>query len=298
MWFRSRVVPETQRVESMNTAQLLLEAVKVLIWPLILVGVFFAFRDPLTATIQLIPEKLRESKKVSVGSLSFEIEERAARQGDARAVAGLRHLSEEAISLLLRSSGQTRLLSTNDENPGYLGLWKVDPISELVDAGLLHLFRSKKPRVYRDLSKVNFAELLAESNRDNPEPAIQELDKRGQKTIATELVRANSKDQLAWLLAFKWKKGEGEHQVLDQTVSADQRAALLELSYSLSPSGRALYEAMISVVSERLSNSQSDLTPSEDSSTAESAPTRVRGNMPNVGAKRQPHVQPSRQQSK
>jgi hypothetical protein len=242
-----------------------LDAAKTLVWPILVTTVFVMFRDSIADAVRLLPEKLRESNKISVGSLSFEIQERAARQGNARAAVGLRNLSKSAITLLLRSEGITRHASTNDDKPDEITLWNTEPLSELIEAGFIHMYRSKRHREFKDLTSATFAELLAEGAGDNSDVALAELDKRGQSAIASELIRAKSKDLLGWLMSFGWKnEKDGQLSPARQLTSAE-RTEILELTYTLSPSGRALYEAMISVVSERLSQPESSAIPSGSS---------------------------------
>jgi hypothetical protein len=66
-------------------------------------------------------------------------------------------------------------------------------------------------------------------------------------------------------MSFNWKSeddnyvGEQGHLSLNKRLSSADRTKILDISYTLSPSGRALYEAMIAVVSERLSQQEAPI---------------------------------------
>jgi hypothetical protein len=75
---------------------------KAAAWPLIVLLAYVEFRGPLHQAVAVLPQKLSESQKVSVGSLSFEIERRATAIGDPELGSLIGGLSSSAIELMLR----------------------------------------------------------------------------------------------------------------------------------------------------------------------------------------------------
>ena len=160
-----------------------------------------------------------------------------------------------------------------------------------MEAGFLRLYRAKEHQEWRDYSHATFQQLLAAGSDDSFEFALEELTKRGEANIATELVRAYSKDLLNTVLRMKWvKKGEKETLVLDQQISDDKRANLLEISYMLSPSVRAICEVMIDVVSERLSSA--DVGKRSELSTHPAASNLALSALPPTSTRRTPALEP------
>jgi hypothetical protein len=242
-----------------GSAKTWLELLNTLVWPLLVTSVVLLFFEPLKSIATLLPDKLRESKKISVGSLSFEVEEKIAEKGDLRAAAGVRNLTKEAIALLLNSPGVSRWVSTSDDRPEELSLSRLKPVTELVNAGFLRVYYSRRNYNSVDLSNADIQKVLAAGASDQPESAFEELNKRGYSGIVSELIRATSKDTIAWLLGFTWKKpsdNDDRDLIIDQHLTDAARARILSVDYELSPSGRHLYDAMVSVVSEQMSASE------------------------------------------
>lgn len=236
----------------------LLELVKVLIWPLLIIGFFSLFYSPLSASIRLLPEKLRESKKISIGSLSLEIQEVVVQKGDSRAAASLRKLPQPAIQLLLNTGHMpSRLVTTNDKDVNEMVILNLEAISALVDAGLLHIYKDQESE-YKDYSLYTLQSLLKEITGPNDDEVLDELMRRGYNGIVTEVIRAKSKVALEQVVGLNWKeKDVGMHQLM-KIATAKEREELLNINFELSPSGCALYDAMVTVVSERISSGEKE----------------------------------------
>jgi hypothetical protein len=259
-------------------ARIAVDAIKALVWPILLLSLVLVYREPISAVARLLPQKVRDSSRISVGSLSLEIAELAAKRGDNRAGVLLRDLSKESIEILLRSDRPTRIASTIANDPDYVGVWNLQAIWDLADAGLVQVYRARSETKNMNLSKATLAELLTIGAGDDDSAALDELQKRGQTAIAYELIREKSKELLNWLLAFRWEvetEVTTERRLLTRRASSDVRAKILELNYRLSPAGKIVYGAMVSVISERLS--QTDSPPSKSSTAPLNSAQAVTG---------------------
>lgn len=242
--------------EQKEAGSVWLDLLKALVWPVLVTVVIVLFFEPLKDISVLLPAKLKESTKFSVGSFSFEVAERVGRKGDLRGAAGVRSLSKDAVTLLLNTPGTHRWASTNDDVPTELGLAHFDTVKELVEAGLLRVYRSRRNGEYEMLSEATIQQVLAAGGSDAPEVAFEELTKRGHSGLVGELMRAKSQEILVWLMRFKWKQAPERDRpelLIDQGVSPDERSRILEVHYELSPSGRHVYDAMVAVVAEQMS---------------------------------------------
>jgi hypothetical protein len=90
---------------------------KAILWPLIVLIIFFSYKAELNDIIRLIPKKLESSSKISVGSLSFEIEKTARKTGNEELGEIIKNLSEGSIrKLLTLGSGRHSVMIRNDVN--------------------------------------------------------------------------------------------------------------------------------------------------------------------------------------
>jgi hypothetical protein len=78
--------------------------IKTLTWPLVILFLFFQFRDPLGQIAQLLPTKLEQASKVSAGGLTLEIEKTARAAGNPELSRLIGGLSRRALEILLRTS--------------------------------------------------------------------------------------------------------------------------------------------------------------------------------------------------
>jgi len=83
--------------------RLLVELVRTLVWPAILIGAFIAFRQPIQTIAEELPLKFSAATKVSVGSLVLEIQQQAKATGNPQIAMLLGKLAPEAIKLLLET---------------------------------------------------------------------------------------------------------------------------------------------------------------------------------------------------
>jgi len=84
-----------------STFQNVNDLIKTLIWPVILLLLLILYGKPIGKTINLLPGKLEQSSKVSVGSLSFEIEKTAISTGNRDLADMIKNLSETSLRKLL-----------------------------------------------------------------------------------------------------------------------------------------------------------------------------------------------------
>lgn len=75
--------------------------VKAVIWPALILYVFFALHVPIDQILSELPEKLSEAQKISVGSLSLEVQAQAKRTGGMELAVTLQNLSPKAVALLI-----------------------------------------------------------------------------------------------------------------------------------------------------------------------------------------------------
>jgi hypothetical protein len=91
------------------------DLLKAVLWPVIVLVVFLTYKEELNKIFQMIPEKLENSSKISVGSLSFEIEKTARRAGNAELGGIIHNLSEDGIrQLLTLGSGRHSIVVRHD----------------------------------------------------------------------------------------------------------------------------------------------------------------------------------------
>lgn len=139
--------PENPKSTFENVVNLL----SVSLWPLIVIIVFFMYHSEVGKIIKLIPEKLENSSKISVGSLSFEIQKTAAIAGNEELGKIIKNLSEKGIRRLLTlGTGRAAIIlrSQVDVNgtrePGFTIPHDYDTLLELEKDGLLNADESLK----------------------------------------------------------------------------------------------------------------------------------------------------------
>lgn len=84
-----------------ESIKLAVDAVRILIWPAIVVGAFYIFEKPILTIANELPEKFSAATKVGVGSLVLEIEQQAREAGNPQLAARIGKLSPEAIRHLM-----------------------------------------------------------------------------------------------------------------------------------------------------------------------------------------------------
>ncbi len=120
------------------------DLIKAILWPLIVLIILISYHREFTSIIQLIPKKLDQSSKISVGSLSFEIEKSAKSAGNAELADIIKNLSEKGIrKLLTLGSGNHSMMihPGNSTDPNYPKQFSlpvdIDILKELEKSGLL-----------------------------------------------------------------------------------------------------------------------------------------------------------------
>ena len=77
------------------------DLIKSLLWPFIILVLFLNYRSEFNDIIRIIPRKLESSSKISMGSLSFEIEKTAKNSGNEELGIIIKNLSEKGIRKLI-----------------------------------------------------------------------------------------------------------------------------------------------------------------------------------------------------
>jgi hypothetical protein len=89
---------------------------KALLWPALAMAAFIEFYQPIREAVSVIPKKMSESQKLSVGGLSIEIEKRATAVGDPELGALIGDLSPKAIELLLKVGRNSVSVATSSSD--------------------------------------------------------------------------------------------------------------------------------------------------------------------------------------
>ena len=94
--------------------------IKAIAWPFIVLLLFVILHEPIIKLIKLLPDRVAQSTKISVGSLSFEIQQAATASGNPELADLIGGLSTSAIEELL-SLGKSfhRYVGSNDEEQIY-----------------------------------------------------------------------------------------------------------------------------------------------------------------------------------
>src|SRR5436190_13220571 len=77
------------------------DLLKAILWPVLILFIFFTFKNDIINIVHLIPDKIQSSSKISVGGLSIEIEKSAINSGDPKLAGIIKNLSEQGIRKLL-----------------------------------------------------------------------------------------------------------------------------------------------------------------------------------------------------
>lgn len=120
------------------------DLIKALLWPVIIFIFFLSYRSEFNSIVKLIPKKLENSSKITIGSLSFEIEKTAKESGNGELAEIIKNLSERGIrKLLTLGSGRHSLMVRNEttansnSEKSYSIPRDIDVVQELAKKGLL-----------------------------------------------------------------------------------------------------------------------------------------------------------------
>jgi hypothetical protein len=86
------------------------ELIRAVIWPLLIVILFFTFQNPIEEIMKELPKKLSDANKFSIGSLSFEIQQQAQSSGNIELAMRLGNLSAGAIAHLIKMGNSHHIL--------------------------------------------------------------------------------------------------------------------------------------------------------------------------------------------
>ncbi len=92
------------------------DLLKAALWPIIAVIVFFSYKDDIGKVIGIIPKKFEDSSKITMGSITLEIEKTARSSGNAELGKIIKNLSERGISKLLTLGQSSHMVMYNTAN--------------------------------------------------------------------------------------------------------------------------------------------------------------------------------------
>lgn len=200
---------------SLEVAKLVIEGIRALAWPVLLGAVLIAFNSPLQTVVESFSIKLSQANKVSIGSLSLEIEAKAREAGNPELGRQVGSLTAQAVQQLLLTpvSGHMTLLSISDyQDKREYGL----PNPEIM-AALEELERKEFLRFQLPLA-----------------PFLKEL-----KRMTRSDTILNDSEKL-WYSA-------------SSTTDLEEERRLSEQSYSLTEKGKQAVDAIVKAVAGQLS---------------------------------------------
>ena len=134
--------------------KLIVEVLRALAWPILFAAIVVAFHNPLRGVADGLAQKLSQANRVSIGSLSLEIEVKAKAIGDMEFARQIGNLSPEAVEALLlfpRNTNWTLLARADYKGKLLYGLPKnITTLRELEKKGFIE---------FKDLLEPFFAEL-------------------------------------------------------------------------------------------------------------------------------------------
>lgn len=128
--------PESKQLKYFTIAT---EFVKAIAWPSVILYLFHVLHVPIMNIVAVLPSKITQSTKVSVGSLSFEIQQAAIAAGTPQTAALIGDLSPSAIKLIMKIGDDHHLfIGVSDRNAGKCFVPSPTPeLSELEAKGLI-----------------------------------------------------------------------------------------------------------------------------------------------------------------
>jgi hypothetical protein len=100
-----------EKITSPLWAKILLAVIQYLPWPIIVFIIVIIFQGPLVEIANSLPNKIKDSNSVRIGSFSLEIKQEAKSQGSPELASALNGLTKESARLLLQLTGSTQLPS-------------------------------------------------------------------------------------------------------------------------------------------------------------------------------------------
>ena len=158
--------------------KLALEYLKVLAWPLLIVGLLAVYRPPVRRLIASLAAKFEAADSVTIGSFSLEVQRRASDLGSPNLARQIGQLSFDAIEALVRTprSGSMALVLVNDAGaphdlPNEYGI----PLQPELD-GLRELVRKEFIKFSEPLDGF-LAFLKSKGEQREPNPTVQADDR-------------------------------------------------------------------------------------------------------------------------
>lgn len=103
------------RAERQSGIVLLVDLAKAVAWPVLIMVLVIVFFAPIRKTLNLVPMKIESASKASIGSMSWEIERQALRQGGPELAQRVGRLSPAAIEELINTQRDTQVQLASDE---------------------------------------------------------------------------------------------------------------------------------------------------------------------------------------
>ena len=133
---------------SIEVAKLVIEGVRALAWPVLVAVVLVVFNKPLREVVESFSTKFSQANKVSIGSLSLEVEAKAREAGNPELGRQVGSLTAQAVQQLLRTpvSGDMILLSTSEyQGKREYGLPSPEVMTALKELEKKEFLRFRKP---------------------------------------------------------------------------------------------------------------------------------------------------------
>jgi hypothetical protein len=122
----------------------IVKLIQALVWPVLLLFLFLAFRDPFSRTIAEVPDLIGHASEMKIGGVSVTIEQQARDTGDAKLAAALKGLSPDARKLMLEVGTHNVQIwgayyAGDTTHRRYFLTIPAAPMAELSSRGLAHV---------------------------------------------------------------------------------------------------------------------------------------------------------------
>jgi hypothetical protein len=89
---------------------------KVLIWPILILILFWSLQVPLTATVEQLPNMLSKTSQIAISGVTLEIDQRLQTSASPELKTALSNLSSDAIKLLVRTGTAKHRTNSSSED--------------------------------------------------------------------------------------------------------------------------------------------------------------------------------------
>lgn len=211
------------------------DLIRSLIWPFIILLVFIIYGSEINQIIKLIPKKIETSSKISVGSISLEIEKSAKQIGNAELGEIIKNLSESGIrKLLTLGTGRFNIIlrceyrEKTESEKAFSLPHDISVLEELEKNGLI-----------KSNDNMSLESFIAFFKRKKPIERIWYGDPNASYSTSPETKTTQKFSEFT--LPFS-KLNQQEYKLIDG------------YDIELSENGRKAYEIIVQVVSEQISN--------------------------------------------